>query len=119
MIQQFKLVGPVENGRMLAGLFAIITAHTDVIIVGQCLFHILQLVIFPLLRTKHIKSIELDLLYNVGITLSPTIPGQRIRLIRIPDIIGCKHIIFSLQAIDTTDQKEQGPHDSLHHISQF
>ena len=73
---------------MFAFLFAVVASYTDIIIAGQCLFHVLQLMDEALLRAENIEIMVLHHLGNDRVTLSPTVAADRIAAVGVSQIVG-------------------------------
>ena len=70
---QIELIGTIEDGRVFASVFTVITAYANVVITGKRFFHVFQLMKETLLRSE---NIEIVVLYHLGyhrIALSPTV----------------------------------------------
>ena len=73
---------------MFTFLFAVVTAYADIVITGQCLFHVLQLMDEALLCAENIKIMVLHHLGNDRVTLSPTVATDGIATVGISQIVG-------------------------------
>ncbi len=73
---------------MFAFLFAVVASYTDIIITGQCLFHVLQLMDEALLRAENVEIMVLHHLDNDRVTLSPTVSVDGVAAVGVSQIVG-------------------------------
>ena len=73
---------------MFTFLFAVVATYADIVITGQCFFHVFQLMNKALLCAENIEIMVLHHLGNDRVTLSPTVAADRIATVGISQIVG-------------------------------